>query len=341
MRAYRLFQEGGTVAGRVVDVERDALSPGPVVVQATYSSVNFKDARVATGTFRGAIEYPRVPGIDVAGTVVASADPRFREGDQVIATGYELGVGHDGGYAEEVRLPGDWLVPLPHGFTPFEAMAIGTAGFTAALSIIDLERNGLTPERGPVIVTGATGGVGSMAVDCLSRLGYQVTAVTGKSDRHDYLRALGAREIVARDQLPGLDMQDESRAGKHDPPSRPAPVGEPLWAGAIDPVGGGTLAALTRTMRYGGGIANSGLTGGAELHTTVLPFILRGVKILGIDSVLCPMPARLEAWRRLATDMRPAHLASMARQVTLDDLDGVFASLLAGSNTGRTVVRLS
>jgi acrylyl-CoA reductase (NADPH) len=325
MRAFRLFQQGGGVAGRVVDIERDALSPGPVVVRTAFSSVNFKDARVATGTFRSPIAYPRVPGIDVAGTVVASTDPRFREGDQVLATGYELGVNHDGGYAEEVRLPGDWLVPLPDAFTPLEAMTIGTAGFTAALSILELERNGLTPERGPVIVTGASGGVGSLAIDCLSRLGYEVTAVTGKSDQHDYLRLLGAREVVPRSPLPGDNT----------------PMGNAMWAGAIDPVGGETLAALTRTMRYGGAIANSGLTGGAELHTTVLPFILRGVKILGIDSVQCPMPARLEVWRRLATDMKPAHLARMATQVTLDDLDRVFASLLSGSATGRTVVRLS
>ena len=332
MRAYRLFQEGGTVAGRVVDLERDALSPGPVVVRAAYSSVNFKDARVATGTFRSPIQYPRVPGIDVAGTVVSSADPRFREGDQVVATGYELGVNHDGGYAQEVRLPGDWLVPLPQGFTPLEAMTIGTAGFTAALSIIELERNGLTPDGGPVVVTGASGGVGSMAIDCLSRLGYHVTAVTGKADQHEYLRGLGATDVMTRSAMPGL--------GTHDPASRPPPVGDPLWAGAIDPVGGETLAALTRTMRYGGAIANSGLTGGAELHTTVLPFILRGVKILGIDSVQCPMPARVEVWRRLATDMKPAHLTRMATEVTLDGLDAVFAALLAGAATGRTVVRL-
>jgi acrylyl-CoA reductase (NADPH) len=324
MRAYRLFQENGKVSGRVVDIDRDDLSPGPVVIKAAYSSVNFKDARVATGTFRSPIQFPRVPGIDVAGTVVSSEDPRFREGDKVLATGYELGVNHDGGYAEFARLPGDWIVPLPPAFDPLEAMTIGTAGFTAALSIMELERNGLTPDKGPVIVTGATGGVGSLAVDCLSRLGYHVTAVTGKTDQHEYLHALGAREIVPRAPLPG-DKQ---------------PVGEARWAGAIDPVGGDTLAALTRTMKYGGAIANSGLTGGADLHTTVLPFILRGIKLLGIDSVQCPMPVRLEVWRRLATDMKPAHLARMARPVTLEDLDGVFASLLAGSATGRTVVRL-
>jgi NADPH2:quinone reductase len=324
MRAYRLFQDNGKVSGRVVDLDRDDLSPGPVVIKAAYSSVNFKDARIATGTYRSPIQYPRVPGIDVAGTVVSSGDPRFREGDRVLATGYELGVNHDGGYAEYARLPGEWLVPLPAAFDPLEAMTIGTAGFTAALSIMELERNGLTPEQGPVIVTGATGGVGSMAVDCLARLGYHVTAVTGKADQHDYLRSLGAHEIVPRAPLPG-DKQ---------------PIGQARWAGAVDPVGGDTLAALTRTMKYGGAIANSGLTGGVELHTTVFPFILRGTKLLGIDSVQCPMPVRLEVWRRLATDMKPAHLARMARQVTLGELDGVFAALLSGTATGRTVVAL-
>jgi NADPH2:quinone reductase len=317
---------------RIVDLDRESLSAGSVVVKTAFSSVNFKDARVATGTFRSPMAFPRVPGIDLAGTVVASTDPRFRAGDQVIATGYELGVNHDGGYAEEARVPGDWLVPLPEAFTPLEAMTIGTAGFTAALSIMELERNGLTPDRGPVIVTGASGGVGSMAVDCLSRLGYQVTAVTGKSNQVDYLRELGAREVLSRSAMPGL--------APHAPASHASPLGDPLWAGAIDPVGGETLAALTRTMRYGGAIANSGLTGGAELHMTVLPFILRGVKILGIDSVQCPMPTRLDVWRRLATDMKPAHLGRMVTQVGLDGLPGVFAALLSGSNIGRTVVRL-
>jgi NADPH2:quinone reductase len=324
MRAFRLFQEAGGVAGRVIDLDRDGLSPGTVVVRAEYSSVNFKDARVATGTYRAPVQYPRVPGIDVAGTVISSEDPRFREGDAVLATGYELGVNHDGGYAQEVRLPGDWLVPLPPAFTTREAMIVGTAGFTAALSIIELERNGLRPDAGPVIVTGATGGVGSLAIDCLTRLGYEVTASTGKTDRHDYLRELGARAIVPRSPLPGDRL----------------PIGEARWAGAIDPVGGDTLAALVRTMRYGGAIANSGLTGGADLHSSVLPFIFRAVKLLGIDSVQCPMPTRVEVWRRLATDMKPAHLDRVAREVGLDDLATIFPALLAGTVVGRTIVRL-
>jgi putative YhdH/YhfP family quinone oxidoreductase len=269
------------------------------------------------------IRFPRVPGIDVAGTVAASRDRRVREGDEVIVTGYDLGVGQDGGYAEVVRVPADWIVPLPRPLSLRDAMIIGTAGFTAALSIMELERNGLEPGGGPVIVTGASGGVGSLAVDCLARLGYDVVAATGKADRHEYLRELGAREVIPRG-IPG-DGQ---------------PVGQPQWAGAVDPVGGETLAALLRTLKYGGAVANCGLTGGADVQTSVMPFIFRGVKLLGIDSVQCPMPRRQEVWRRLAGDMRPAHLPRVAREVTLDDLDGVFAALLSGSAAGRTVVRL-
>jgi NADPH2:quinone reductase len=323
VKAYRVFEENGRVAGRVVDMDAAELTPGEVAIRAAYSSVNFKDARVATGTFRMPIRFPRVPGIDVAGTVAASSDARVREGDEVIVTGYDLGVGQDGGYAEIVRVPADWIVRLPPGLSLLEAMTIGTAGFTAALSIVELERNGLQPGGGPVIVTGASGGVGSLAVDCLARLGYEVIAVTGKADRHEYLRGLGARQVIPR----GI-------------PGDAKPLGEPRWAGAIDPVGGETLASLLRTLKYGGAVANSGLTGGADVQTTVLPFILRGVKLLGIDSVQCPMPRRLDVWRRLAADMRPAHLHHIARQITLDDLDETFAALLSGSAAGRTVVRL-
>jgi NADPH2:quinone reductase len=319
-----VFQDDGRVTGRVVEIDREELSQGDVVISAACSSVNFKDARIASGTYRMPFRFPRVPGIDVAGTVIASRDPRYREGDEVIVTGYELGVNHDGGYAEVVRVPGDWVVPLPPTLTTIEAMIIGTAGFTAALSILELERNGLEPGRGPVIVAGATGGVGSLAIDCLARRGYEVTAMTGKLDQADYLRSLGAASVIPRG-VPG-DAQ---------------PLGGARWAGAIDPVGGDTLAALLRTMQYGGAVANCGLTGGADVHASVIPFILRGVKWLGIDSVQCPMPRRLEVWNRLATDLKPVHLPRIARHVTLDDLDSVFASLLAGAAVGRAVVRLS
>jgi len=233
-------------------------------------------------------------------------------------------VSHDGGYAGLVRVPAEWAVPLPDGLTAFEAMAVGTAGFTAAMSVLEMEDHGLTPEAGPVIVTGATGGVGSVAVEILAKLGYAVTALTGKDDAHDYLRALGATDILSRNTL---DMGTR-------------PLERSIWAGAVDPVGGDVLAWLTRTMAYGGLITNSGLTGGTELHTTVLPFILRGVKLLGIDSVMCPPERRAEVWRRLSTDMRPAHVGEIAREIGLEDLPDAFATLLAGGAKGRYVVKL-
>lgn len=323
-RAYRIISDNGTVSGRLVDMTLDELSAGDVLIAAQYSSVNFKDMRVATGTYRAPLRLPVTPGIDVAGTVVSSCDGRFREGDRVLVTGYDLGVSHDGGYAEYVRVPGDWVVPVPDAFTTFEAMALGTAGFTAALSIMELERSGLRPSNGPVAVTGATGGVGSIAIDCFARLGYQVTAVTRKDAAHEYLRSLGAADVIAPAAL-------DAGSG---------PMGKSRWAGAIDPVGGETLAALTRTTRYGGAIASCGLAGGTEVHMTVLPFILRGIKLLGIDSVQCPMETRTEGWRRLATDLRPAHLHTIAREIALEDLDATFAALSSGSMTGRAVVRL-
>ena len=321
-RAFRLFEEGGRVQGRVVRVTLDDLSPGDVVIKAAYSGVNYKDALAATGTGRIVRRFPLVAGIDVSGTVVSSADGRFREGQAVLVTGYDLGVAHDGGYAGFARVPAEWVVAVPDGLSLFDVMAIGTAGFTAALSIADLERNGLAPGQGPVIVTGATGGVGSLAVQMLAARGYDVTALTGKDSEHEYLRALGAKDVLSRH---GLQMGTR-------------PVEKPLWAGAVDVVGGDTLAWLTRTMMYNGAIAGSGLTGGTELKTTVLPFILRGAKLLGIDSVMCPMARRLEVWRRLATDLRPGQLPTIATTIGVDDLPSAFATLLSGAARGRYVV---
>ena len=323
-RAFRVFDEDGHVHGRVVDAALADLSPGGVVIDASQSSVNYKDALAATGASRIIRRFPLIAGIDVAGTVASSADQQFHEGQPVLVTGYDLGVAHDGGYAGRARVPAEWVVPIPDGLSAFDAMAIGTAGFTAALSIVELERNGLTPAQGPVIVTGATGGVGSLAVQMLSARGYRVTALTGKDGEHDFLRSLGATEVLARHTL-----QMGTR-----------PVEKALWAGAVDVVGGEMLAWLTRTMMYNGAIASSGLTGGVELKTTVLPFILRGVKLLGIDSVLCPMTTRLDVWRRLATDLKPAHLKSIATVIGLDDLSGAFAALLSGAARGRYVVRV-
>jgi acrylyl-CoA reductase (NADPH) len=323
-KAFRVFDEAGTIGGRTVDVSLDDLSAGAVVIKAAHSSVNYKDALAATGSGKIMRRFPLVGGIDVAGTVDTSADPRFKAGDAVLVTGYDLGVAHDGGYSAYVRVPADWVVPIPSGLSLFDAMAIGTAGFTAGLSIVEMERNGLAPGRGPVIVTGATGGVGSVAVQCLAARGYTVTAMTGKDGEHGYLKTLGAADVLARSAAQGT-----------------RPLEKAIWAGAVDPVGGETLAWLTRTMNYGGCIANSWLTGGTDLRMTVLPFILRGVKLLGIDSVMCPMPTRLDVWRRLATDLKPANLGTMVERITLDDLPRAFETLLKGAARGRFVVDLS
>ncbi|MGE3507896.1 MAG: oxidoreductase [Vicinamibacterales bacterium] len=323
-RAFRVFDEDGRVQGRVVDLAVDDLTPGAVLIKAAYSSVNYKDALAATGQGKIVRRFPLVIGIDVAGTVESSTDVRFRKKDPVLVTGYGMGVTADGGYSEYVRVPADWVVPLPPGLTPADAMTLGTAGFTAALGIVDMERNGLNPAMGPVIVTGATGGVGSMGVASLAARGYQVTALTGKDGEHPFLTSLGATAVLSRH---GLDLGTR-------------PLEKATWAGAIDAVGGDILAWLTRTMMHSGCIAATGLTGGADLHTTVMPFILRGVKLLGIDSSACPMDRRKEVWRRLAQDMKPARLASMATLITVDELPHAFEALLAGKARGRFVVRI-
>jgi acrylyl-CoA reductase (NADPH) len=324
-QAYRIADINGTVSGAVVDTTLDELTAGDVVIKAAYSSVNYKDALAATGAARILKKLPLIGGIDVAGVVASSGDRRFKAGDAVVVTGYDLGVANDGGYSAYVRVPADWVVKLPSSLNPYDAMALGTAGFTAAMSVIRLEQNGLKPGSGPVIVTGATGGVGSHAVAILAGLGYDVTAITGKDSEHEYLKALGAKTV-----LPRFTVEKSAR-----------PLEKATWAGAVDPVGGDTLAWLTKTMAYGASIASSGLTGGIELHTTVIPFILRGVNLLGIDSVMCPMPLRLEIWRRVATDMKPKMLQAIAREIPLAGLPDAFATLAAGKARGRFVVRCS
>jgi NADPH2:quinone reductase len=315
---------GVAIRGSIVDASLDELTPGDVVIKAEYSSVNYKDALAATGTGKILRRFPLIGGIDVAGTVASSTDSRWREGDRVLVTGYDLGVSQDGGYAGYVRVPADWVVHVPDGLTSRDAMVLGTAGFTAGLAIVRLERNGLAPGQGTVAVTGATGGVGSVAIAALSRLGYDVTAITGKDDAHDYVRSLGARDVVSRTTLAmGTRPLETAR-----------------WAGAVDAVGGDLLAWLTRTTNHWGGIASTGLTGGVELRTTVMPFILRGVALLGIDSALCPMEIRVEVWRRLATDMKPPQLASIGREIGLDGLPEAFETLINGNARGRFVVAL-
>ncbi len=323
--AYRIFDEDGEIEGRLVTVTLDDLSPGDVVIETAYSSVNYKDALAATGAGKIVRRFPLTGGIDLAGSVVSSESPKFEEGDKVIVTGYDLSVTHDGGYAGYARVPAEWIVRRPDGLTAFDAMAIGTAGFTAALSVLRMQHNGLSPKGGPVIVTGATGGVGSVAVELLATLGYDVTALTGKDSEHDHLRSLGAKEVLSR----------------HEVEMGTRPLEKSMWAGAVDPVGGDILAWLTRTMQHGGCISNCGLTAGIALNTTVLPFILRGVSLLGIDSVVCPMARRQEVCRRLATDMKPTRLPTVVQEITLAGLPEAFATLLAGEARGRTVVRIA
>ena len=324
-RAFRVFDENGAVQGRIVDAALDDLTAGDVLIKAAYSSVNYKDALAATGAGKILKRFPLVAGIDVSGSVVSSGDARFSSGDEVLVTGYDLGVANDGGYAEYVRVPADWVVHVPPGLTLFDVMAIGTAGFTAALSIAELEHNGVSATEGPVIVTGATGGVGSLAIQIFAGRGYTVTALTGKDHEREFLKSLGASQVLSRK---GLQMGSR-------------PLEKSMWAGAVDTVGGDTLAWLTRTMSYRGAIASSGLAGGTDLKTTVLPFILRGVKLLGIDSAMCPMPLRRHMWDCLAAGFRPPKLRDIVKEITLDDLPRAFATLLEGRARGRFVVRLS
>ena len=325
-RAYRIFREADTVRGRLETLTLDELTAGEVVIRTHYSSVNYKDALAATGKGRILRRFPLVGGVDVAGLVMESTDARYAAGDPVLVTGCGLGESHDGGFSEVVRVPADWVVPLPAGFSLFDAMALGTAGFAAALAIDRLEQIGQTPEQGAMVVTGATGGVGSIAIDLLSGLGYEVVAFTGKPLEAAWLSSLGAGTVLGRDAV-----------GKGSRPLEGA-----RWGGAIDNVGGDTLAWLTRTVKPWGSIASIGMVGGIELNTTVMPFILRGVSVLGITSANCPMTRRRRIWQRLVTDLRPAHLdAIVSATVTLDDLPVVFDQLLSGAHRGRVVVGMS
>lgn len=318
--------EDGVSVG-IHDWPPDRLMDGTVTIRVEYSSVNYKDGLAASANGRVARRYPLIPGVDLAGTVVESADARHTVGDTVIVHGHDLGVAHHGGFAALARVPGDWVVPLPDGLTTKQAMALGTAGFTAALSVARLEELGLTPGDGPVLVTGASGGVGSTAVDILAARGYSVAASTGSTDAHGFLRDLGASEI--------LDRAETSAASER-------PLERTRWAGAVDAVGGSTLAYLLRTMNYGAGIAISGNTGGVEFSSTVFPFILRAVNVLGIDSVQMPLDRRIALWQRLATDLRPPHLDDViAHEVTLDETPAVLDAILRGETRGRAVVRLT
>ena len=322
--AFRVFKEDQKVRGRVVTTQIDDLSEGDVIAEVAYSCVNYKDALAATGTGKIIKDFPLIGGIDFSGRVVLSKDERFAPGDAILVTGCGLGENHDGGFSEYVRIPADWVVPIPQGLNLRESMVIGTAGFTAALSVVEMERNGLRRINGRTIVTGATGGVGSLAVQCLAAAGYEVTALTRKDEEHDFLMSIGANEVLSADVV-----GDAVR-----------PLEKAQWAGAIDPVGGRVLSWLTRTMQREGSVACSGLTAGTELSMTVLPFILRGVKLLGIDSSMCSMNKRQEVWRRLATDLKPGHLQSIATEISMSDLQNAFETLLRGNARGRFIVKV-
>jgi acrylyl-CoA reductase (NADPH) len=324
-KAFRIHQAGKGVEARLETLSLGDLGAGEVVLRGHYSCINYKDALAATGKGRILRRFPLVGGIDVAGEVVSSDDARYKPGDAVVVTGCGLSEEHDGGYAEYVRVRGDSVVPIPAGLDPRAAMQLGTAGFTAGLAVHRLEHNGLAPDVGPVIVTGATGGVGSLALDMLAGRGYRVTALTGKAEAAGYLRELGAGEVLVRGEF---EMGTK-------------PLEKAMWAGAVDNLGGETLAWLTRTMDWWGSIACIGLAQSHELHTTVMPFILRGANLLGINSVATPRPLRLAVWDRLASDLKPRNLDKIAhRTVTLSELPDVFGEYIDGRVRGRTLVDL-
>ena len=321
-QALRVFDEGGKSVARIVEMSVSELDAAEVLIRTAYSSVNYKDALAVTGAGKVIRRFPCTAGIDSAGTVVESSDARFKPGDEVIATSYDLGVAHDGGFARYVRAKADWVVPLPAGLNLYESMALGTAGYTAGLAIVLAEQNDLAPGRGKVLVNGATGGVASLCIDMLGKLGYPVTALTGKASETAYLQGLGAAEVLDRAKL---------ELGTR-------PLERSLWAGAFDSVGGEQLGWLTRTMQQNGVIASFGNAGGIELKTTVLPFILRGVRLIGVDTGYTPMPLRRRVWERLASDLKPRHLDAIARRIALADVPGYCGEMLVGRIRGRAVV---
>jgi acrylyl-CoA reductase (NADPH) len=315
--------DGGTKAA-LADFDEANLMEGDVTVAVDYSTLNYKDGLALTGKAPVVRRFPMIAGIDFAGTVEASSNPAWKPGDKVILDGWGCGETHLGAYAEKARVNGDWLVALPAGLSAHDAMAIGTAGYTAMLCVMTLERHGLTPEQGPVAVTGAAGGVGSVAVAILAKRGFTVHAVTGRAAEADYLKGLGAAEIIDRKELA----------------EKPRPLAKERWAGAVDVVGSATLANLLSMTRYGGAVAACGLAGGMDLPSSVAPFILRGVCLYGIDSVMCPLPRRKEAWKRLAEEMDRQKLAAMTREIGLSEVIGVAPEILAGRVRGRIVVKV-
>ncbi|HEY8049044.1 MAG TPA: acryloyl-CoA reductase [Ramlibacter sp.] len=326
MKAYLIDKDAaGKASGRWATWERDQLDPGELTLRVLYSSINYKDALAATGAGKIIRRFPCIGGIDMVGEVIESQDAKFKAGDTVIATSFDIGVSHHGGFAEEARVPSAWAVPLPRGLSAFEAMALGTAGFTAGLAITRMEENGLQPKNGPVVVSGATGGVGSLAINMLAQLGYEVAALTRRAEESGYLKSIGAGRILP---LSGIDL-DKVR-----------PMEAAQWAGAVDNVGGKVLHWMLATMKQAGTVASIGNTGSVELHSSVFPFILRGVSLLGVDSGYMGSPTREKVWARLAGDLKPAALASMTRTVPFADIAAAFDDFVAGRAKGRTVVRI-
>lgn len=316
-------EESGKTSAAVEKISTDQLPAGNVVVNVEYSTVNYKDG-LCIGPGGGLVrEYPHVPGIDFAGTIESSDDLRYRAGDSVVLTGWRVGEVHWGGYAQKARVNADWLVPLPSGLSSRQAMAVGTAGFTAMLAVMALEDHGLKPDQGPVLVTGAAGGVGSVATAILANLGYEVAAVTGRPETEEYLRALGATQIVSREEINETVKR---------------PLERETWAGCVDAVGGDMLARVLGQMKYGGSVSAVGLAGGAGLPATVIPFLLRGVNLLGIDSVMQPYDNRLRAWKRIAKDLPMDKLEAMIHPATLSDLPALGNDILKGQVKGRVVV---
>jgi acrylyl-CoA reductase (NADPH) len=321
-KAILITQTDASREAKLTDIDEAQLPEGDVTVRVAYSTLNYKDGLALTGKAPVVRKYPMVPGIDFAGTVEASSHPDWKPGDQVVLNGWGVGEGHWGGLAQRARVRGDWLVPLPAAFSPRQAMSIGTAGYTAMLCVLALEKHGIQPADGEILVTGAGGGVGSVAVAVLAQLGYTVVASTGRTQEADYLKSLGAAEVIDRAQLsaPGKPLQKER------------------WAGAVDAVGSHTLVNVCATTKYRGAVAACGLAQGMDFPATVAPFILRGVTLYGIDSVMCPRPERLQAWSRLARDLDPKKLEAMTHEIPLADAVATGADLIAGKVRGRVVV---
>ena len=323
-KAIRIDKAEKSQTVGLVDFDEKDLMDGDVTVKVAWSTINYKDGLALTGKAPVVRRFPMIPGIDLAGTVETSSNPAWKPGDEVILDGFGLGETHLGAYAEKAQVKGEWLVPLPAGMSGRDAMAIGTAGYTAMLAVMALEHHGLTPERGPVVVTGAAGGVGSVAIAVLAKLGYRVIASTGRPQEAGYLRDLGAAEVIERAELSGT----------------PRPLGKERWAGGIDTVGSATLANVLAMTSYGGAVAACGLAGGMDLPTSVAPFILRGVCLLGIDSVMCALKRRQEAWNRLASDLDRGKLAAMTTEVGLGQVRDFGSAILEGRVRGRIVVKV-